>query len=136
MLARLEDLEQRLAEVGALLSSQEAAADMDRFRQLGREHAELTEVIEHFQVWRQAHDDLQAANQMRNDPELREFADDEAAAAQSLLDSEDVVLQRLLLPRDPDDGRPALIEIRAGTGGDESALFAGDLLRMYSRYAE
>ncbi|MGH1359795.1 MAG: peptide chain release factor 1 [Burkholderiaceae bacterium] len=136
MLARLEDLEQRLAEVGALLSSEEAANNMEQFRKLGKEHAEITEVIEHFQAWRQASSDLEAANQMRSDPELREFADAEALAAQEQLDSQDVLLQRLLLPRDPDDSRDALIEIRAGTGGDESALFAGDLLRMYTRFAE
>ena len=136
MLARLEDLEQRLAEVGALLSSEQAAADLDEFRRLSREHADLTEVIEHFHAWRQASADLEAANQMRSDPELRAFADDEAQAAQEKLDEEDALLQRLLLPRDPDDNRNALIEIRAGTGGDESALFAGDLLRMYMRFAE
>jgi len=136
MLARLEDLEQRLAEVGALLSSEEAAADLDEFRRLSREHSDITEVIEHFQAWRQATADLEAAGQMRSDPELREYADDEALAAQEKLNEEDALLQRLLMPRDPDDSRNALIEIRAGTGGDESALFAGDLLRMYMRFAE
>lgn len=136
MLARLEDLEQRLAEVGALLSSEEAVADLDEFRRLSREHSDITEVIEHFHAWRQATADLEAASQMRSDPELREYADDEAVAAQGKLDEEDALLQRLLMPRDPDDSRNALIEIRAGTGGDESALFAGDLLRMYMRFAE
>ncbi|MEZ5738441.1 MAG: peptide chain release factor 1 [Burkholderiaceae bacterium] len=136
MLARLQDLEQRLAEVGALLSSEKAASDLDRFRALGREHAELTEVIEHFHAWGQAGKDLAAARQMMADPELREFGQEEAAAAQQRLDDEDARLQKLLLPRHPDDHRNAFLEIRAGTGGDESALFAGDLLRMYLRYAE
>lgn len=136
MLSRLEDLEQRLAEVGALLSTPEATADMTQFRNLGREHSDLTDVIEHFQTWRQAAADLEAANQMRSDPDLREFAETESIAAQAVLDDQDSQLQRLLLPKDPDDDRNALIEIRAGTGGDESALFAGDLLRMYTRYAE
>ncbi len=136
MLARLEDLERRLAEVGAELSAEQAAHDLDRFRRLGREHAELTDVITHFEAWRQASADLAAAAQMRNDPDMRSYADEEAGMAQIRLDEEDHLLQQLLLPKDPDDSRNALIEIRAGTGGDESALFAADLLRMYMRYAE
>ncbi len=136
MFARLEDLERRLAEVGAELSSEQAADDLDRLRRLGREHAELTDVIAHFETWRQATADLEAATQMRADPDMRTYADEEIASAQARLAHEDRMLQQLLLPRDPDDARNALIEIRAGTGGDESALFAGDLLRMYTRYAE
>ena len=136
MLSRLKDLEQRLDEVNALLSDSETASDMNQFRTLSREHAELTEVVTHFQAYNQALSDESAAQTMLNDPELREFADEELAAARAKLEEESVVLQRLLLPKDPDDSRNAYIEIRAGTGGDESALFAGDLLRMYTRYAE
>lgn len=136
MLSRLQDLEQRLDEVNALLSDGDAASDMNQFRKLSREHAELTEVVEHFQAYNQALADESAALQMRDDPELRDFADEELGTAREKLQSESDILQRLLLPRDPDDSRNAFIEIRAGTGGDESALFAGDLLRMYSRYAE
>lgn len=136
MLARLEDLEQRLAEIDAELSGEHAARDLDRFRRLGREHAELTEVASHFRAWRSAQADRDAARQMRDDPEMRSFADEEIAAAEARLADEDAVLTRLLLPRDPDDSRNAFIEIRAGTGGEESALFAADLLRMYTRYAE
>jgi peptide chain release factor 1 len=136
MLSRLKDLEQRLDEVNALLSSNETASDMNQFKKLGREHAELTEVVEHFHAYEQALADEQAAEQMRDDAELREFAEDELASAKAKLESESAILQRLLLPRDPNDSRNAFIGIRAGTGGDESALFAGDLLRMYTRYAE
>ncbi|MEZ5658908.1 MAG: peptide chain release factor 1 [Burkholderiaceae bacterium] len=136
MLARLRDLEQRLAEVGALLSSEQAANDLERFRQLGREHAELDEIITHFRAWQQADRDLATARQMLDDAEMREFAQEELADAQTRLDAESERLRILLLPRDPDDHRPCFIEIRAGTGGDESALFAGALLRMYLRFAE
>ncbi|NLD68293.1 MAG: peptide chain release factor 1 [Limnobacter sp.] len=136
MQARLERLEHRLAEVDRLLASEEAVRDLAVYRRLNREHAELAELVEHFVAWKQAARDHETAVQMRGDPEMREFADEEAAAAAARLADEEAVLQRLLLPKDPDDERSVILEIRAGTGGDESALFAGDLLRMYLRYAE
>jgi peptide chain release factor 1 len=136
MLARLESLEQRLAEVNLLLSGPEAARDLNTLRRLNREQVELSQVVGHLQAWKQAQADHAAAEAMRADPELRAFADEEAAVAQHRLRTEEDTLQRLLLPRDPNDARDVMLEIRAGTGGDESALFAGDLLRMYLRYAE
>ncbi|MGA0795031.1 MAG: peptide chain release factor 1 [Quisquiliibacterium sp.] len=136
MRAKLDQFERRLGEVNRLLSSQAAASDLGEFRRLNREHAELTQLVEHYQSWQSADADLKAAESMRADPQMREFADEEALAAQQRLNDEEQVLQRLMLPRDPDDERDVILEIRAGTGGDESALFAGDLLRMYSRYAE
>jgi peptide chain release factor 1 len=136
MLARLESLEQRLAEVNLLLSDQASARDLDAFRRLNREHAELTQVVSHLHAWKQASADHAAAIAMREDPEMRAFADEEAASALARGAQEEAMLQRLLLPRDPNDDRNVILEIRAGTGGDESALFAGDLLRMYLRYAE
>jgi peptide chain release factor 1 len=136
MLARLERLEARLEEVSALLAAEGAARDLDGWRRLNREHAELAEVVERFIAWRRARDDRDAARTLRDDPELRALADDEAAAAELRMANEAALLERLLLPRDPDDRRSVILEIRAGTGGDESALFAGDLLRMYLRYAE
>jgi peptide chain release factor 1 len=136
MLAKLERLEQRLEELDALLSSEGATGDMDEYRRLSREHAELAGVVEHFVAWRRARNDRETAEQLRGDPELREFATDEIAAADARLQQETGTLERLLVPRDPDDDRNVLLEIRAGTGGDESALFAGLLLRMYLRYAE
>jgi peptide chain release factor 1 len=136
LLARLESLEQRLAEVNLLLAGEDAARDLAALRRLNREHAELSQVVEHLGAWKQARADLDAAQAMRTDPELRVFADEEAQASTDRLEREEQALQRLLLPRDPNDERNVILEIRAGTGGDESALFAGDLLRMYLRYAE
>jgi len=136
MQAKLEQLERRLAEVSALLNSESATRDLDQYRRLTREHSELAEVVAHFAAWRQAHADLTEAEAMRADAELREFAQEEADAAAARIEQEESLLQRLLLPRDPNDERNVILEIRAGTGGDESALFAGDLLRMYLRYAE
>jgi peptide chain release factor 1 len=136
MLAKLSRLEERLEEVSQLLSAQQATRDMAEYRKLNREHAELAEVVEHFVAWRRARTDRDTAEQLREDPELREFATEEIAAADARLADEAAALERLLLPRDPDDARDVFLEIRAGTGGDESALFAGDLLRMYLRYAE
>ncbi|MCX7272729.1 MAG: peptide chain release factor 1 [Burkholderiales bacterium] len=136
LLARLENLEQRLAEVNLLLSSEQAARDLDALRRLNREHAELSQVVEHLQAWKQAGADQATAQAMREDPELRAFADEEASAAADRQAQEESLLERLLLPRDPNDERNVILEIRAGTGGDESALFAGELLRMYLRLAE
>jgi peptide chain release factor 1 len=136
MLAKLSRLEERLEELSQLLSAQEATRDMAEYRKLNREHAELVEVVEHFVAWRRARIDRDTAEHLREDPELREFAAEEIAAADARLADEATTLERLLLPRDPDDARDVFLEIRAGTGGDESALFAGDLLRMYLRYAE
>ncbi|MEI7447165.1 MAG: peptide chain release factor 1, partial [Burkholderiales bacterium] len=136
LLDKLVRLEERLEEVSALLSSEDAARDMAEYRKLNREHAELAELVEHFVAWKRARADRETAESLRDDPEMRELAADEIAAADARLAAESAELERLLRPRDPDDGRDVILEIRAGTGGDESALFAGDLLRMYLRYAE
>ena len=136
MLARLESLEQRLAEVNLLLSSEDSARNLDTLRRLNREHAELSQVVEHLQTWKRAVADRQTAEAMRDDPDMRAFADEEMDVAIQRQADEEAHLQRLLLPRDPNDERNVILEIRAGTGGDESALFAGDLLRMYLRFAE
>ena len=136
MQAKLEQFERRLGEVNRLLSSESAAKDMGEFRKLNREHAELSQLVEHYHAWRRADSDREAAESMRADPEMRAFADDEARAATVRAQEELRTLERLMLPRDPDDDRDVIMEIRAGTGGDESALFAGDLLRMYTRFAE
>jgi peptide chain release factor 1 len=136
MLAKLSRLEERLEEVSALLNAEEATRDLAEYRKLNREHAELAEVVEHFGAWKRARADRDTAEQLRDDPEMRELAAEEIAAADARLADEAATLERLLLPRDPDDARDVMLEIRAGTGGDESALFAGDLLRMYLRYAE
>ena len=134
--ARLERFEQRLDEVNGLLSTPDAARDLDAFRRLNREHGELTALVERFVQLRQAESDRDTAVGLRDDPQMRAFADEEAADAEARIAQHEAALQRLLLPRDPNDERAVFLEIRAGTGGDESALFAGDLVRMYLRHAE
>ncbi|WP_202730200.1 peptide chain release factor 1 [Achromobacter xylosoxidans] len=136
MRSRLEHLCHRLIEVGALLAEPETASDMDRFRKLSRERAELEPVVEAFTAFVRGEEDLATAQEMLADPELKAMAEDEIKSGRVKLESLEAALQLLLLPRDPNDGRSVFLEIRAGTGGDESALFSGDLLRMYTRYAE
>jgi len=133
---KLEQLTRRLEEVDALLSSEEATKDMDQFRKLTKERAELDPVVALYAAFRQAEGDLAAAQEMLADPDMKELAEEEVEAAKARLPELEVDLQKLLLPRDPNDERNIFLEIRAGTGGDESALFAADLFRMYSRYAE
>jgi peptide chain release factor 1 len=133
---RLEQLADRLAELDALLGAEAATRDMESFRRLNRERAEIAEVVELFAAYRKAEADLAAAAAMEGDPEMREFAREEMAAAQAGMARLEADLQRALLPKDPDDDKSVFLEIRAGTGGDESALFAGDLFRMYARFAE
>jgi peptide chain release factor 1 len=133
---QLERYPVRLQELDFFLQQPEVAQDMDRFRALTREHAEVSEVAQRFAQYRQRESDLAQAREMQADPELAGMAAEEIAAAEADLPRLEEDLQRLLLPKDPDDARNTFLEIRAGTGGDESALFAGDLLRMYTRYAE
>ncbi|TDF66652.1 peptide chain release factor 1 [Cupriavidus sp. L7L] len=136
MLAKLDQLAERLDEVNALLAREDATASIDQYRKLSREHAELSPVAEQYGQYRQAQDDLGTAQALLDDPEMKDFAADEIASARERLEALEQSLQRLLLPKDPNDDRNLLLEIRAGTGGEESALFAADLLRMYTRYAE
>ncbi|MGF6147278.1 Peptide chain release factor 1 [Kingella potus] len=136
ILDKLQNLAHRLEEVTALLGSPEATADMDNYRKLTREHAELTPVVETFHRYTQAQNDIADAEEMLSDPEMKDFAAEEIEAAKAHMETLDTELQKLLLPKDADDDKNIFIEIRAGTGGDEAALFAGDLLRMYGRYAE
>ena len=125
-----------MEEVTALLGSPEATSDMDNYRRLNQEHAELTPIVETYRAYTQAESDLAEAQEMLSDPEMKDFAAEEIEAAKAKIETLDLALQKLLLPKDADDDKNIFIEIRAGTGGDEAALFAGDLLRMYSRYAE
>jgi len=134
--AKLTQLSARLAEINRLLSAENATADLDAFRRLSREHAEIGPVVGLYDAWRKAASDLGAAQEMTSDPEMRELAEAEIKTAKERMAGIESELQRLLLPRDPNDERNIFLEIRAGTGGDESALFAGDLFRMYARYAE
>nr|MBP7538206.1 peptide chain release factor 1 [Ottowia sp.] len=133
--SQLERYAQRLQELDFLLSREDIMADMAQYRSISREHAEVTAVAGRYARYQQREADLAGAREMLDDPDMAEMAQEEVGAAEGeLLQLEDE-LQRLLLPKDPDDARNAFVEIRAGTGGDESALFAGDLARMYTRYA-
>ncbi|MBI4741761.1 MAG: peptide chain release factor 1 [Betaproteobacteria bacterium] len=133
---KLENLTGRLDELDRVLASGEATRDMDQYRKLSREHAELVPVVARYQTWRQTGADLQSALEMMADPEMKELAEAEMKAAKDKLPELEIELQKLLLPKDANDDRNVFLEIRAGTGGDESALFAGNLFRMYTRYAE
>ncbi len=126
----------RLEELDFLLSREDIMADMEQYRVLSREHAEVTQIAGRYARLRQREADLEGARGMLDDPDMAEMAQEEIASAEAELQQLADELQRLLLPKDPDDDRNAFMEIRAGTGGDESALFAGDLARMYTRYCE
>ncbi|TBM11806.1 peptide chain release factor 1 [Hafnia alvei] len=136
IVAKLEALQERHEEVQAHLGDAGVIADQDRFRALSREYAQLTDVTRCFQTWQQVQEDLATAELMLDDPEMREMAQEEISEAKNQIVDLEQQLQILLLPKDPDDERSCYLEIRAGTGGDEAALFAGDMFRMYSRYAE
>jgi peptide chain release factor 1 len=134
--AKLDQARQRLGDISALLSSEGATRDMEQFRKLSREHSELEPIVELFNKYRDAEQDVAEAQELLADPEMRNYAESEIKTGRERLVALESELQKLLLPRDPNDERNIFLEIRAGTGGDESALFAGDLIRMYSRYAE
>ena len=136
MRAQLERSVQRLSELDFLLSREDIMKDMTQFMALSREHAEVVALVSPYQKWLQLGEDLASAQTMLQDPDadLQTMAQEEIASAEPAIMAIEAQLQRMLLPKDPDDARNAFLEIRAGTGGDESALFAGDLLRMYTRY--
>ena len=136
MQTKLEQLALRAEEVNRKLSEEEATRDMNMYRKLSREHAELAPVVEQYNLWLRAYTDMQAAHHLLSDPDMRVLAEEEIEAAKANMEVLEKNLQTLLLPRDPNDEKNIFLEIRAGTGGDESALFAGDLLRMYMRFAE
>ncbi|MDO8300104.1 peptide chain release factor 1 [Lacisediminimonas sp.] len=136
MLAKLEQLANRLEEVGLLLMQENVTADIEQYRRLTREHAELQPLVALYQEYVQASNDVSTAEGMLSDPDMKEFAQEEIQAARARMETLAGQLRTMLLPKDPNDERNLFLEIRAGTGGDESALFAGDLLRMYTRYAE
>lgn len=136
LIQQLERYALRLNELDFLLSREDIMADMTQFLKLSREHAEVSAVASRFARFQQRSADLVEAQAMLDDNDMRQMAEEEVASASAELQSLEAELQRMLLPKDPDDARPAFVEIRAGTGGDESALFAADLLRMYTRYAE
>ncbi|WP_280187371.1 peptide chain release factor 1 [Delftia sp. PS-11] len=133
---QLERYAQRLEELDFLLSREDIMGDMKQYRAISREHADVTAIAGRYARYRQREDDLAAARDMLDDPDMADMAREEIGGAEAELIQLQDDLQRLLLPKDPDDARDAYLEIRAGTGGDESALFAGDLARMYTRYCD
>ncbi len=137
---QLERYANRLGELEFLLSREDIMKDMSQFLVLSREHSEVTQIAGRYARYQQREADLGAARELQagaaDDADMAAMAREEIESAQAELATLEDELQRLLLPKDPDDARNAFLEIRAGTGGDESALFAGDLLRMYTRYCE
>ena len=136
IVVKLDQARQRLGDVSALLSAENATRDMEKFRKLSREHAELEPIVELFNKYRDTEQGVAEAQALLADPEVKSYAESEIKAGRERLAALEAQLQQLLLPKDPNDERNIFLEIRAGTGGDESALFAGDLFRMYARYAE
>ncbi|HEV7801584.1 MAG TPA: peptide chain release factor 1 [Burkholderiales bacterium] len=134
--AKLTQLTHRFEELNSLLQSQDLTSDMDNYRRLTREHAEIGPVVDLYRSYRSAEDDLHTAQEMAQDPLSRDFAEVEIRDTRSRMEQIEVELQKQLLPKDPNDQRNIFLEIRAGTGGEESALFAADLFRMYTRFAE
>jgi len=135
---KLQHLSERLQELDALLASPDVIRDNNQFRKLSIEYADINPVVINYQAFLQAEEDLAAAEEMKKDPdlEMREMAQEEWQAATAEMEHLSTELQLLLLPKDPDDECNIFLEIRAGTGGDEAAIFAGNLFRMYARYAE
>ncbi len=136
MLQKLANLSERLEELNRLLSSEGVTDNMDNYRKIMQEHTEITPIVEQYHIYVQTESDLKEAHAMLSDPEMKEFAQEEIDSGKQRLEEVELTLQKLLLPKDPNDDKSIFLEIRAGTGGDESGLFAGDLFRMYSRYAD
>ncbi len=139
MRARLEDLERRFGEPGEEMSAPDVSADLNRLRELGKHHSDLDPVIRAFRQFREAEQQVEDGLAMARDeadPEMAAYLRSEADAARVRLAELESELEVLLLPKDPNDDRNVIIEIRAGTGGEEAALFAGELLEMYRRYAD
>jgi peptide chain release factor 1 len=135
---KLEILIDRYEEIGALLSDSEVIGDQNKFRELSKEYSEIEPVVKSYETYRHTLSDIEEAQALLKDgdADMREMAQEEFSDAQSRREIQEDELQKLLLPRDPNDSNNVFLEVRAGTGGDEAAIFSGDLFRMYSRYAE
>jgi peptide chain release factor 1 len=136
MQKKLAALSDRIQELNGLLSSETITHDMDQYRKITKEHSDVTPIVDEYLAYKKNEENLNEAQAMLSDPEMKEFAQEEIEQCKLKLVTIEDNLQKLLLPKDPNDEKNIFIEIRAGTGGDESALFAGDLFRMYSRYTE
>lgn len=138
LVTRLDTLHDRFEELTALLGDAQIISDQNLFRDYSKEYAEIEPVVQAYQRWRKLQDDMTGAQALLkdSDPGVREMAEEEISECRQAIGELESQLQILLLPKDPNDGRNVFLEIRAGTGGDEAAIFSGDLFRMYSRYAE
>ena len=138
MLNRLYGVEKRFDEVEMLLSDPKIINDLDQYQKYVRERADLENIVVVFRSYKQVMEDIEGSRELLrdSDPEIKELARDEIAELNGRLEELEAQLKLLLLPKDPNDDKNVIIEIRAGTGGEEAALFASDLFRMYSRYAE
>jgi peptide chain release factor 1 len=136
MQKKLAALSERIQELNTLLSSESITNDMDQYRKITKEHSDITPIVDEYLAYKKNEGNLNEAQAMLSDPEMKEFAQEEIEQCKLKLVTIEDNLQKLLLPKDPNDEKNIFLEIRAGTGGDESALFAGDLFRMYSRYTE
>ena len=136
MQKKLAGLSDRIQELNTLLSSETITNDMDQYRKITKEHSDITPIVDECLAYKKNEENLNEAQSMLSDPEMKEFAQEEIEQCKLKLVTIEDNLQKLLLPKDPSDEKNIFLEIRAGTGGDESALFAGDLFRMYSRYTE
>ena len=136
IISKLESLKERHEELEALLGDASIISDQDKFRAYSKEYAQLEEVVKCFSRWTQLNEDLEGAEMLLEDPSMREMAQEEIESCKEEIEQIEQQLQILLLPKDPNDEYNCYVEIRAGTGGDEAGIFAGDLFRMYSRYAE
>ncbi|MES3040459.1 MAG: peptide chain release factor 1 [Pseudomonadota bacterium] len=136
ILSRLDRLAERFEELNALLGDAGVIGDQPQFRKLSREHAEIEPVVQALLAYRRTQADQQASRELLSDLDFRELAEQDIREAEQRLQGLEADLQRLMLPKDPNDTCNIYLEVRAGTGGDEAAIFAGDLFRMYSRYAE
>jgi peptide chain release factor 1 len=133
---KLDSLVGRLEDLNGLLAAESATRDMEQFKKLSREHAELSGLVALYDRFRQAERDAEDAREMAAEASMKAYADEELKKARAAIEGLEAELQKALLPRDPNDERNIFLEIRAGAGGDESALFAGEVFRMYARYAE
>jgi peptide chain release factor 1 len=134
--AKLDSMVGRLGDLDGLLAAENATRDLEQFKRLSREHSEVSAVVSLFQKYLQAQRDAAEARDLAADAAMKSYADEELKKARAAMERLEAELQQALLPKDPNDERNLFIEVRAGTGGDESALFAGDLFRLYTRYAE
>ena len=136
MFEKLEDVEKRFEEVSKKISDPEVIARQSEWQKLMKEHAAIVDVVEKYREYKKANKDLEQAKEMLNDKELKELAEMEIEEIKEKLPKIEEELKILLIPKDPDDDKNIICEIRAGAGGEEAALFAGTLFRMYSMYAE